>query len=40
MKEEDHLEESGVDGWIILNWIIQMWDGAWIESLACASGSG
>ena len=30
MREKDHLEDSGVDGKIILRWIFGKWDvGAW-----------
>jgi hypothetical protein len=36
----DHLEDPDFDGSIILNWIIQTWDGAWSGSLAWISGSG
>jgi hypothetical protein len=28
LREGDHLEELGVDGKIILNWIFKKWDGA------------
>jgi hypothetical protein len=32
LKERDHLEESDVDGMIILRWIFRKWDvGAWIR---------
>jgi hypothetical protein len=25
-RERDHLGDSGVDGWIILRWILRKWD--------------
>jgi hypothetical protein len=34
MKERDHLEDSGVDGRIILRWIFRKWNEGnmdWIE---------
>jgi hypothetical protein len=27
MRKEDHLEETGVDGRIVLKWILERWDG-------------
>jgi hypothetical protein len=30
VKERDHLEDPGIDGMIILRWILRKWDvGAW-----------
>jgi hypothetical protein len=26
MKERDHLEDSGIGGWLILIWISKKWD--------------
>jgi hypothetical protein len=34
LKEEDHLEELGIDGRIVLKWILERWDGGikdWID---------
>jgi len=34
LRERDHLEDPGTDGWIILRWIFRQWDVggmAWID---------
>jgi hypothetical protein len=31
LTEINHLEDLGVDGKIILKWIFETWEGAWIE---------
>jgi hypothetical protein len=31
MRKTDHLEDPGIDGWIILRWFFRNWNvGAWI----------
>jgi hypothetical protein len=29
LRERVYLEDAGIDGIIILNWIFKKWDGAW-----------
>jgi hypothetical protein len=33
LREGDHLEDPGVDGWTIIKWILERWDGGkdWID---------
>jgi len=41
LRERDHLEDTVVDGRIILRWIFRMWDvGAWTGSSWLGIGTG
>ena len=41
LRERDHLENPGIDGRIILRWIIRKWDvGAWTGSIWLVIGTG
>jgi hypothetical protein len=35
VSERDHVEDPGVDGMIILKWIVQKWDGKEGAGLIC-----
>jgi len=41
LRERDHLEDSGVDGRIILRWAFREWDvGSWTRSIWLRIGTG
>ena len=41
MREKDHLENSNIDGRIILRWIFRKWDGeAWTGLIWLRIGTG
>jgi len=43
IRERDHLEDSGVDGRIILRWIFRKWNGGsmdWIDVAQVRTGGG
>ena len=41
LRERDHLEDTGVDEWIILIWLFRKWDlGVWTASTWLRIGTG
>jgi hypothetical protein len=42
LRERDHLKDQGVDGRIILKWILEQWNwgGAWTRSIWLRIGTG
>ena len=41
LRERDHLEDLGVDGRIILRWILRKWNGdAWARLVWLRTGTG
>jgi len=41
LRERDYLEDTGVDGRIILRWIFRKWNvGTWTESIWLMIGTG
>jgi hypothetical protein len=41
LRDGDHLEDPGVDRWIILKWIFKKWDGgAWTGLIWLRIGTG